>query len=349
MAFFTKVDYSRQLRQYVDTSVDFSGSTTMGQDLSVSGETIIGSGLTVGDEFMCYQPYWAKPGGGCSCSACTTGHTFMVGPYSSTSASCVVTITSFSAVTGTTPVLAIGQAPMEPLTGGSSNPGISASTLQINKGGLLPNGTHGYSAVDLQVDEVGNVVRGSSSSLRYKSNLRRVEKNRYNKLLGLSQYFFTYNETGRGSFGLIAEEMDDLGYNELVIYNGQGQPDNIEYRLLSVALLGLVQDLYKDGIMYVEPTTTEVDNITKVIDYDYTTNGEHLIVVSSDCNVSLDSSSDTKVKIKSLANVVISPDKGLIDNKWSSISLDGDSCVELVFVKELGYWIVTSSDGFKDS
>jgi hypothetical protein len=341
MPFFTKVDYSRQLRQYSGTSNTFSGSTIVNQD------------LTVGDEFMSYQPYWAKPsgvGGDCSsCSACTTGHTFMVGPYSSTSASCIVTITSFSGVTGTTPVLAIGQVPMEPLTGGSTNPGISASTIQINKDWLLPNGAIGYSAVDLQIDEVGNVVRGTSSSLRYKSNLRQVERNRYNKLLGLSQYFFTYNETGRGSFGLIAEEMDKLGYKELVIYNGQGQPDNIEYKLLSVALLGLVQDLYKDGVTYVEPTSTETDNVTKVVGYDYTTNGEYLIVVSSDCKILLDSSSDTKVKIKSLANVVISPDKGLIDNKWSSISLDGDSCVELVFVKDLEYWVVVSSDGLKDS
>ena len=45
----------------------------------------------------------------------------------------------------------------------------------------------------------------------------------------------------------------------------------------------------------------------------------------------------------------IVPDKGLIDGKWKSVTLDGDSSVELVFVDELGYWVIVSSDGLKNS
>ena len=40
---------------------------------------------------------------------------------------------------------------------------------------------------------------------------------------------------------------------------------------------------------------------------------------------------------------------GLIDLKWESLDLDGDSCVEFSFVEELQSWLVVSSDGLKDS
>ena len=58
----------------------------------------------------------------------------------------------------------------------------------------------------------------------------------------------------------------------------------------------------------------------------------------------------TNIKgIKSLSSLTVYPDLGLIDNKWESIELSGDSCVEFVFVSELGYWVVTSSDGVKNT
>ena len=73
------------------------------------------------------------------------------------------------------------------------NPGISASTLQIGKMGLMPTGT---GLMDLQLDESGNVVRGASSSKRYKDNLRNIGPQRYTPLLNSNIYFFRYLETG---------------------------------------------------------------------------------------------------------------------------------------------------------
>jgi hypothetical protein len=369
MAFFTKVDYSRQLRQNLNTSVTFSGSSEFEQQLTV------GSGVTVGSRgsygapdgysqyhggvaatgyldvggyiysdgpFTSYKPFWS---GSCSpCATCSTGHTFIVGPHDITSGSCNVAITSFSGVSANTVVLSVGQKPMPPLTGGTSNPGVSASTVQVNRDGLL-DAIGSYS--DLSIDTSGNIVMGGSSSARYKTNINVIERGRYMELLKLNTYTFNYKSNGISSFGLIAEELDGLGLSELVMYDGDGKPDNVHYKLLSVSLLHLLQDIYGGNI---NKQTTERDNITKVVNGGkYTTNGEYLIIAKEHSLITLNSKSDTKIKIKSLSGVEVVPDKGLIDGKWETISLDGDSSVELVFIDELGYWVVVSSDGLKDS
>ena len=336
MGFFTQVDYNRQLRQSGGTAT-FSGSTHLVDSLSFNGELS-------GHVSDWQSTLFAGPG-----FPCSTGNTFIVGSHSATSASCNVNITSFSGVSGTTAVVSIGQVPIDPISGGSSNPGISASTLQIKREGLLD--AYG-SYNDVSIDTSGNIVKAASSSRRYKTNLVAVDSGKYMGLLKLTPYNFTYKSSGIGGFGLIAEDLHSLGYTELVMYDGDGRPDNIHYKLLSVALLQLIKDIRKDvygGDMDIQIKTNEKDSVTKVISNDYKTNGEYLIVVTSDANITLDSSIDTKIKIKSLANTLILPDKGLIDNKWENVELDNDSSVEFVFVSELGYWVIVSSDGIKDS
>jgi len=332
MAFYTKIDYGRQLKQDSDNTASFSGSSSIAQD------------LYTGRNFLSYKQEWYDVGD-CDCGECSSGYTLSVGHYSATSGSCCVTVTPFSGVSGNTVVLALGQKPMQPITGGTSNPGISASTIQVNRDGIM-DATGSYS--DLSIDTSGNFVMGGSSSARYKTNLNIIEKGRYMELLKLNTYTFNYKSNGISSFGLIAEEVDRLGLSELVMYDDDGKPDNVHYKLLSVSLLHLLQDLYSGGIN--NKATTERDNVTKVVNGgEYTSNGEYLIVSKEYSTITLNSKSDTKIKIKSLSGVDIVPDKGLIDGKWKTISLDGDSSVEFVFVDELGYWVIVSSDGLKDS
>ena len=369
MAFYTQIDYSRQLFQSAGTAFNASGSTWFGQNVSVGGYVTVKDYLTVGGFSYSYISPWIKGYSACTtCRPCSTGFTFMVGPYSSTSGSCLVTVTPFSAVTGSTAVLAIGKPPFNPVSGGTTLPSISASTLQIANKGLIAYGTNGSSAVDLQLDEDGNVVRGNSSSKRYKTNIKNAPPNRYSKLLSLSPKFFTYKETGRNGFGLIAEELHELGYSELVIYNRDGHPDNIEYKLLSVALLDILKtinntsksiDLYSTPVSPIlknefvddlDTSVTELPVITKTISNDYISNGEYLIVSTSDCYVTLNSNKNIKIKLKAIDGVMtIIPDNGFMDNRWETIELTKGSCVECVFIKELDYWVVVSSDGVKDS
>ena len=129
---------------------------------------------------------------------------------------------------------------------------------------------------------------------------------------------------------LIAEDLDRLGYRELVIYNRKGQPDNIEYKLLSVALIDVIKNISQSGNVIIQQE--EPETLTKVVSDDYIVNGEYLIVGSESCKITLNSNENKKIKIKSLNGLEIIPDIGLIDNKWESITLDGDSCIELVFV-----------------
>ena len=327
MGFFTKVDYSRQLRQRGGTTATFSGSTQFYESFCVQTST----SFDATDD--------------CNCFPCSTGATFIVGDYSATSASCNVTITSFSGQTGLTQVLAIGQTPINPLSGGTGSFYLTGSSLQIDRNTLLDSGAM-TGEVGLNIDENGNVVRTASSSLRYKKDLVEVVPNHYDDMLKqLTPYFFTYKSSGAKGFGLIAEELDRLGYKELVIYDSHGRPDNIDYRLLSVALLRIIKDLN----ISIPTSTVKEDSSVKVIKEDYTTNGEYLLLVTNNCNIKLNSVKDKKIKIKSLSSLTVYPDLGLIDNKWESLELSGDSCVEFVFVEETGYWIIVSSDGIKDS
>ena len=326
MGFFTKIDYNRQLRQASNTTATFSGSTRFYEDFYVK------------------SPIFVPPAACNNCLACSTGDTFTIGAFSATSASCNVTITNFTNVTGHTPVLSIGKKPSNPITGTSGNIYLTASTLQIKRTGLVAEGFHG-SGNDLLIDTYGNVTLGSSSSLRYKKDLEKLPSNRYLPLLDLPAYKFTYKDSGLPGYGMIAEELHQLGLHELVGYNKDDEPDNIHYKLLSVALLQLIKELHNKS----EKGETLEDNTTKVIDYNYTTNGEYLIIATNPCDVLLNTKKDKKVKIKSLAGVNIIPDRGFIDNKWKSISLEGDSCVELVFVDTLNYWVIVASDGVKDS
>ena len=107
---------------------------------------------------------------------------------------CNVTITPFSGVSGNySCTLAVGQSPMSPqCLEGTINPGISASTIQINREGCDECATGSYS--DLSIDTSGNVVMGGSSSARYKTNLSVIEKGRYMDLLKLNTYTFNYKD-----------------------------------------------------------------------------------------------------------------------------------------------------------
>lgn len=79
----------------------------------------------------------------------------------------------------------------------------------------------------------------------------------------------------------------------------------------------------------------------------YSTKGEDVIIIRqvSSCKVKLDSTTTDHVKIKSLTNVLIIPDKGEIDESWDELLISNGSCVEFRFAG--GHWYIMSSDGIK--
>lgn len=97
----------------------------------------------------------------------------------------------------------------------------------------------------------GDVLKKSTSSLRYKVNVR-DEQFDHSALLRLRPVRFQdkrqyekQGEEAREYVGLIAEEVDALGLKEFVFYDGEGRPDGVQYDRLVVGLLSLVKDLYE--------------------------------------------------------------------------------------------------------
>ena len=99
--------------------------------------------------------------------------------------------------------------------------------------------------------------------------------------------------------------------------------------------------------------TTHVTTQVYVPDYKivselhYTSNGEKLIISKNikETTITLDSTKNSQVIIKSLTNVRLLPDIGKIDEEWDEIALDKGSCVEFVFINKS--WYILSSDGLK--
>jgi hypothetical protein len=79
----------------------------------------------------------------------------------------------------------------------------------------------------------------------------------------------------------------------------------------------------------------------------YSTNGEYAIVIRGidSCDLTLNSITTDKVKIKAMTNVIIKPDSGRIDEEWDEISLEKGACIELVNINK--GWYILSSDGLK--
>ncbi len=102
----------------------------------------------------------------------------------------------------------------------------------------LPSG----SEMNITADNTGNLYRDTSSR-RYKENIQPLDDD-FAKILQLAPRSFIYKDSQLESFGYIAEELDDLGLDNLVIYNEEGDPESIRYDKLSVYLIEIVKDLY---------------------------------------------------------------------------------------------------------
>jgi hypothetical protein len=89
--------------------------------------------------------------------------------------------------------------------------------------------------------------------------------------------------------------------------------------------------------------------ISVVSESTYKTNGENCIIVRgvTQSVIILDSSNTDHVVVKSMTNLIILPDVGLIDEEYDEVVVDKFACIEFRFVG--GNWYILSSDGLKQS
>jgi hypothetical protein len=98
---------------------------------------------------------------------------------------------------------------------------------------------------DLTWNPSTHVISKEGSSLRYKQNIGLFQED-FHKILELDVMQYQMKE-GHGDpdkwlFGYIAEDLDDIGLNKLVIYDSQGRPDGIHYKKMGIYLNEIVKE-----------------------------------------------------------------------------------------------------------
>jgi hypothetical protein len=234
---------------------------------------------------------------------------------------------------GNTVVVAIGQKP---------DTTIGKSGFQINPS-LIITGGLGYA--DLEIDLTTGEIAHGPSSLRYKKDVEDLKYETYKNILNLTPVSFKWKETNKNSIGFIAEEAHELGLNKFVTYNINGQPEAINYKLLTVAIIGIL----KHGVTptLISTPKEDVEDIPITIVKDYVTTTTRYIIAKKDLTITLDDGTLKRFYIKSMANITIVPSDGLIDEEWEEIEMGPQSSIELI--AHNGNWYVLSSDGLKNS
>ena len=316
MSFITKVDYSRQLKQPVNSTAHFSGANTFeGVFKTTNNHYLTGSTAQTRYLFVCGEP---------SVTSANTETGLLVS----------MGMGSFTGATNT--IVSINQPPLLASTGGTSG-----SSLQIKSTTLIAS-----TGTDLEIDTKGNVVRNTSSR-RYKTNIRNLDINNLEKLLRLNPRVFNYKSSGIEDIGYIAEEVAELGLTDFILYDERGRVDSVKYKLLAIAVIEYLKK-YTNNSLYSETPKTKVEEKIKVIRENYTTeNTRYIITKDNPITITLDNTKSNRFYIKSMTNTILIPKIGLIDENWDELQMGPQSSVEVLFSEN--NWYVLSSDGLKDS
>jgi len=105
----------------------------------------------------------------------------------------------------------------------------------------------------------GQLVK-SSSSERYKKDIRSFEDDFY-KILQTEPKTFIYKSDVIRDVGYIAEDFDELGLNNLLIYDEYGLPDSIQYSKITLYLVEVVKDQQKT----IETQQEEIEQLKEAL------------------------------------------------------------------------------------
>ncbi len=112
----------------------------------------------------------------------------------------------------------------------------------INGDITIPNMmSYPWPAGGYNVKTINGTLFYENSSSRYKENIEPFGEE-FSKILQVELKSYTCKKTGRREIGCIAEEFDELGLCELVIYDQEGRPDAIAYQMISLYLLEVLKD-----------------------------------------------------------------------------------------------------------
>lgn len=163
-----------------------------------------------------------------------TGRTFKA--YPQTAGAPSYTFSGAGFVDTNTGMYSVGADEIGFSTAGTLRLSISDNGTKLDQ---LDSGT----GTDLISD--GQVIKAKTSSKRYKDNILDLDNINLNSLYDLRPVSFTWKNTEKNDFGLIAEEVNDI-IPELVHYEND-KPESVAYDKLSVLLLMEIKKL-KDEI-----------------------------------------------------------------------------------------------------
>jgi hypothetical protein len=112
---------------------------------------------------------------------------------------------------------------------------INSGDLDVSGAVTVGNIPSDSGGTDLGFDSNGQLVDISSSSARYKTDIRPLDVDT-GPVLDLEPKAFEYERDGSRGVGFVAEDADET-FPEIVHYDDQGRPDGIDYKRLAVYLL----------------------------------------------------------------------------------------------------------------
>jgi hypothetical protein len=129
--------------------------------------------------------------------------------------------------------------------GGSDNPTANPTYFTFSQNGVfampaLANLPGSGSTADLVINSSGE-VSVQTSSARFKEKIEPLDGD-FHRVLALSPRRFTYRESGEQAIGYLAEELDELQLRDLVGYDAEGRPLNINYKMIPLYLVELVKE-----------------------------------------------------------------------------------------------------------
>ena len=99
------------------------------------------------------------------------------------------------------------------------------------------------SAANMHISSAGGQIFRSTSSLKYKTDVRDYDKG-LNEVMQLQPKYYKGKNDGDTQFaGLIAEDVNDLGLSEFVQYAEDGTPDALAYTHMVALLVKSIQEL----------------------------------------------------------------------------------------------------------
>ncbi len=110
---------------------------------------------------------------------------------------------------------------------------------------LAVNGLTGTSSYNnVKVNTSTGDFYYETSSKRYKEDIQNFKTN-FHKILEMKPKKYKDNASGQREIGYIAEDFDDTGLNDLVIYNEEKKPNGLKYDRISLYLVEIVKEQQK--------------------------------------------------------------------------------------------------------